>query len=387
MNIVHVIPAFTKGGAERVAVDLANAAVAKGHAVAIVAAFHVCEDLLLCELNEEVDVRYVARSARSTGAAYLRLLPWMLANRQWLLSRDIIHCHLTFGTVFGTLVRSLRGLWSRRSPLIVETYHAVGMPIPRYRHAFHAALMRGRDGVVLMAEDAFWTRFLQGRGRQLTTVIRNGVRTDMARPSAAEVAAFQASTGIPEGATVVGTVGRLVPARRPDLLIEVFANVARMTDDTVHFLIAGEGSERAAIEAEIDRLGLQDRVHLPGLVLNPAVAFSAVDIYLTLNVGPVTGIAALEAATFGLPIVALQLREDYDPGEADWIWSSTNLERLSERIVALFRDPGEAAETAERQRRHVLTHRSVDVMVDAYHDFYTTALVRSRAQAKNQRKR
>jgi glycosyltransferase involved in cell wall biosynthesis len=247
--------------------------------------------------------------------------------------------------------------------------------------------MRGRDGVVLMAEDAFWTRFLQGRGRQLTTVIRNGVRTDMARPSAAEVAAFQASTGIPEGATVVGTVGRLVPARRPDLLIEVFANVARMTDDTVHFLIAGEGSERAAIEAEIDRLGLQDRVHLPGLVLNPAVAFSAVDIYLTLNVGPVTGIAALEAATFGLPIVALQLREDYDPGEADWIWSSTNLERLSERIVALFRDPGEAAETAERQRRHVLTHRSVDVMVDAYHDFYTTALVRSRAQAKNQRKR
>jgi glycosyltransferase involved in cell wall biosynthesis len=387
MNIVHVIPAFTKGGAERVAVDLANAAVAKGHAVAIVAAFHVREDLLLSDLSEEVDVRYVAGSARSTGAAYLRLVPWVLANREWLLSRDIIHCHLTFGAVFGTLVRSLRGLLFRRLPLIVETYHAVGMPIPRYRHAFHAALMRGRDGVVLMAEDAFWRRFLQGRGRQFTTVIRNGVRADMARPSAGEEAAFRVTTGIPVGATVVGTVGRLVPARRPDLLVEVFANVARVTDGTVHFLIAGEGSERAAIEAEIDRLGLQDRVHLPGLVLNPAVAFSAIDLYLTLNVGPVTGIAALEAATFGLPIVALQLREDYRPGDADWIWSSTDPGRLSERIVALIRDPEEARALAERQRRHVLACCTVDVMVDAYQDFYTTALARSATPAPIEQKR
>jgi len=380
MNIVHVIPAFTKGGAERVAVDLANAAVARGDEVAIVAAFPVSEDLLLCDLREEVEVRYVARSARSTRPTYLRLLPWMLRYRHWLLSRDMIHCHLTFGAVFGTLARWLRGLWFRNTPLIIETYHAVGMPIPRHRRAFHAALMRGRDGVVLMAEDARWTRFLLGRGRRLTTVIPNGVRKDIARPSAAEAAAYLASTSIPEGATVVGTVGRLVPARRPDLLIEVFANVTRLTDSLVHFLIAGEGSERDSLEHEISRRGLQHRVHLPGLVLDPAVAFSAIDIYLTLNIGSVTGIAALEAATFGLPILALQLCEDHAPTDADWIWSSRNLERLSQRIVALIRDPAEARKLAERQRRHVLNYCTINVMADAYHDFYTAVLERSGAR-------
>lgn len=387
MNIVHVIPAFTKGGAERVAVDLANAAVAKAHTVAIVAAFHAPEDLLQCDLREEVDVRYVAKSARSTRAAYLRLLPWLLRNRQWLLSHDIVHCHLTFGAVFGTLARSLRGLWSRRMPLIVETYHAVGMPIPRKRHALHAAMMRGRDGVALMAEDAFWTSFLRGRGRSFTTVIPNGVRSDIARPSTAEAAAYRASIGIPQDSTVVGTVGRLVPARRPDLLIAIFANVASMTDENIHFLMGGEGSERAAVEQEIRRLGLQDRIHTPGLVLDSPVAFSTIDVYLTLNVGSVTGVAALEAATFGLPIVALQLREDYSPEETDWIWSSTSLERLSERIVALIRNPAESRELAERQRRHALTNCSVDAMADAYEDFYTTALERSEARARNEQAR
>jgi glycosyltransferase involved in cell wall biosynthesis len=387
VNIVHVVPAFTKGGAERVVVDLANAAVGKGDVVAIVAAFPVPDDLLLKDLRDEVEVRYVARTGRSILAAYLRLLPWMVRNRRWLMSYDIVHCHLTFGSLFGAAAALLRATGGRNRPVIVETYHAVGMQIPKLHRAFHAALLRGRDAVVLMAEDTFWTRFLRRGARGFTTVILNGVRKDIARPSSAEATEYRDSIGIPVGATVVGTVGRLVPARRPDLLIEVFANVARMTDGTVHFLIAGEGSERAAIEAEIDRLGLQDRVHLPGLVLNPAVAFSAIDLYLTLNVGPVTGIAALEAATFGLPIVALQLREDYRPGDADWIWSSTDPGRLSERIVALIRDPEEARALAERQRRHVLACCTVDVMVDAYQDFYTTALARSATPAPIEQKR
>lgn len=376
MNIVHVIPAFEKGGAERVVVELANAAVTNGDAVAIVAAIQVDPDLLPRDLREEVEVRYVARSARSRFAAYLRLLPWMVRDRKWLLSRDIIHCHLTFGSVFGTLAGVLRTAWARRTPLIVETYHAVGMPIPRLQRAFHAALMRGRDAVALMAEDAFWARFLQGRGRQFTTVIPNGVREDIAHPSSAAAMAYRDSIGIPQNALVVGTVGRLVPARRPELLIEIFANVAGMMDGNIHFLIAGEGSERAAVENKINRLGLRDRVHAPGLVMDPAVAFSVIDVYLTLNVGPVTGVAALEAAAFGLPIVALQLREDYGPAATDWIWSTTDLDRLSERIVELLRDPGQARELAERQRRHVLSSCTVDVMAAAYQSFYTSAFDR-----------
>jgi glycosyltransferase involved in cell wall biosynthesis len=218
-------------------------------------------------------------------------------------------------------------------------------------------------------------------------MIPNGVRADIARPSTAEATAYRAGIGIPLDATVVGTVGRLVPARRPDLLLEPIANVARMTDGNVHFLLAGEGSERAVVEQEIRRLGLQDRVHTPGLVLDPAVAFAAIDIYVTLNVGPVTGVAALEAATFGLPIVALQLREDYGPGETDWIWSSTSRERLSERIVSLIRNPAEARELAKRQRRHVLDHCSFDAMADAYQDFYNSALQRSQARAPTEQKR
>ena len=41
MNIVHVVPALTKGGAERVAVELANHAVGSGHKVTLIAGWSV----------------------------------------------------------------------------------------------------------------------------------------------------------------------------------------------------------------------------------------------------------------------------------------------------------------------------------------------------------
>ena len=371
MKIVHVIPGFTKGGAERVAVDLANAAVEKGDSVAVIAAFHAPENLLQHDLRKEVEVRFVAKSADSARHTYLQLVPWLIRNRAWVLSHDIVHCHLTFGAVFGTLAKLLGAASGRRTPLIVETYHAVGMPIPKLHRRIHSVLMRGRDAVALMAEDPYWERWLRDQPLP-TAVIPNGVRGSIVHPTMGEVRAFGVSNGIPEGAKVVGTVGRLVPARRPDLLLQAFANAAR-TEANLHFIMAGDGPNRAAIEAQIDRHGLRGRVHMAGLVMEPALAFSVIDLYLTLNVGPITGLAALEAATFGIPVIALQLRDDYPPRVADWIWSTNDVGRLAERIIELIRAPEERVAIAERQMQHVASCCTVDAMAEAYRALYAVA--------------
>ncbi|WP_309662918.1 glycosyltransferase [Sphingomonas sp.] len=373
MNIVHVIPAFTKGGAERVAVDLANAAVANGDAVAIVAAFHVPEDLLLCDLRDEVDVRYVARSAGSILAAYLRLLPWMLRNREWLLSRDIIHCHLTFGSLFGAVATAMRALRRGNRPRIVETYHGIGAPVRLPLKRFHMALAATHDGFIAMAEDEPWSRFARDHPKVRSAMIPNGIALDLAPPTKAASDAYRAEAGIPSNALVIGSVGRLVRERRPEMLMRIFERVARSIPDA-HLLMAGSGPEAKRLGIMAAEAGLAERVHLPGLALRPALPLSIIHLYLTLNVGPITGIAALEAAAMGLPLIAFQANDAYRTGPGDWIYSSSDPSAVAAEAVRLLGSVEARRALAARQHQHVLAHHGAEAMFRAYRAFYEKIL-------------
>ena len=359
-------------------VDLANHAAAAGHEVTVVAGQKVDEALLRNELSDAVRVDYIVE-AGGRGGRYLAALPWLWRHHRWLARTDIVHCHMTFAAVLGSIIHLAKR--RRRRPVVVETYHAVGMPIPTLLRWLHSRLATRRDALVLMAEDAFWKRFV-GRHREiLTATIPNGVAFTAKRDIPAEERiAYRRKVGIPDGARlVVGTIGRLEPARQPWLYPPIFAEIARQLGPDVHFIIGGEGRERARTEAAIAEQGLEGRVHLPGLVRDVSLAFSAMDLYVTMNVGAVTGVAALEAAAFGLPVLAVQLLDDYQGGDGDWIWSSRDPGSVSSRAVGLLRDPAARLALVQTQQAYANTHHSVEGMARAYDSLYQAALVRTEA--------
>ena len=372
MKIAHVIPQLVKGGAEKMAVDLANHFAAQGDEVAMLAAYPADPGLLQWALSDAVDIRVVSERA-GRWSAYALLVPWIVRNRLWLESRDIIHCHLSFGSALGTAVSALQAVRGRRGPRIVETYHAIGAPISSLDRRVHALLAATHDGVVAMAEDEPWARFVGDHPDICTAMIPNGIALDIKPPSAADSSAYRARAGIPPGAPVIGTVGRLVPARRPDAFLEVFRNVAEALPD-VHFLMAGEGPEAERLKAVAAQSGLGDRLHFPGLAVRPELPFSIIDLYLTLNVGPITGIAALEAAAMGLPLVAVQANAGHRPGAQDWIFSSTDPAAIAAEAVRLLNSPAERQALAERQKQHVVANHSVEAMAAAYRAFYERVL-------------
>jgi glycosyltransferase involved in cell wall biosynthesis len=373
MRIVHVIPSLAKGGAERVVIDLANTMTERGHEVAIVTARPTLPELRAGELHGSVEVRVMDETGSRFGQ-YARLPSWMHLNREWLFSRDVLHCHLTFGAAFGMIASFLRE--PRQPPVIVGTYHSVGMPIPTALRATHAALLKFGDAAAFMAEAPYWQSFRTENPQLLTALIENGVTTEPVPLSAGAASAYRQAAGIPENALVVGTVGRLQAERRPQIILETFAKLIARNDQPIHLLIAGDGPERKRLQVEAARLGLQDRVHLPGLVQDPRLAFASIDLYVTLNVGRVTGVAALEAAAFGTPVIGFQMIDDRAERDTDWIWSSPNTDRLAERARELIADPHARAALAERQRHHVIDHLGIDAMANAYEDLYAQALRR-----------
>lgn len=373
MKIVHLIPALTKGGAERVVVELANQAAREGHDVTVVAAVAAPPELLADQLVPEVGYVAISPPGSARAAWYGAGIAWGWRNRAMLAASDVIHCHLTFASLAGTLFGWGRRLAGRTGPRIVETIHAVGMPITTAQRRRLAFFARRREGVALMARDPYWQAFAEDNPSIRVAVIANGIAIPPAQPVGSRHD-VRRSVGIPDEALVVGTIGRMVAERMPEALLAAFSAVpASIGARPVHLVMGGAGPLVEPLRTEAGHQGIDSRVHFPGLVADPARLMSAFDLYLSVNVGEITGIAGLEAAASGLPVLAIQALAGRTVQPHDWIWSSSDRVELARKIAGLLGDPAATAALAVKQQRHVVEHHSAAAMLRSYLELYRAA--------------
>ena len=132
--------------------------------------------------------------------------------------------------------------------------------------------------------------------------VPNGVRTTAAT-QVAETSRVRAHYGMPPDCDVVAAVGRLAPEKRHDLFLQACAWIAAVRP-SAHFVIAGEGPQRDALQRLAHRLGIGDRVHFLGLVDDVAELLSIVTVLLHTSDNEATPRAILEAMAAGVPVVA-----------------------------------------------------------------------------------
>ena len=372
MNIAHVLPALTKGGGEKVAVELANHAARAGHNITIIVGWSVNPRLLRDTLLPEVKVVCVSKPLRSKIARYFRLIFWFWMNRDLMDSQEIIHCHLSYGSIFGCLVKTWRLVTRKKTPLIVQTNHSVGAPVSLLRRWLQSFFAKQCDALALIAEDEYWSLFAKKHPKIRTEVIVNGISHQANTSiSASDKHQYRRQFGIPANCKlVVGAIGRMTVDRQPWMYLPVFGEIAREFGTDVHFLIAGGGGELDRMRALSVDQRLVEQVHFPGEVNEPMKALSAMDLYISINVGPITGLAGMEAASFGLPVIAMQFTSGYCAAPADWIWSSTNQLEVAKRACELLRSPSNLNSLAVKQQSYVQSHYTIEAMAKSYYDLY-----------------
>ena len=111
------------------------------------------------------------------------------------------------------------------------------------------------------------------------------------------------------GRPFVVAVGRLVPEKGFDLLIEAFSR-SRYGGSLV---ILGEGPERAALEAMAARFDIAERVRLPGFVADPAVYLEQADAFVLSSRAEGFPNALVEAMSVGCPVLAANC--EFGPAE------------------------------------------------------------------------
>lgn len=230
---------------------------------------------------------------------------------------DIVHTHTakagTVGRVAGLFYRWLTPgvLIGRPRPCkFVHTYHG---------HVFHSYYGRFTTGVFLRIErllakvvtdrlvvvseqqrEEINKTFRVGRTEQIR-VIRLGLDLNVFSNYANRRGPFREELGIADNVTLVGIVGRLTEVKNHEMFLE---SVARVGLDNVRYVIIGDGSLRASLEAKARSLGIEKQVIFAGSRKDPEYFYPALDIVALTSRNEGTPLTLIEAMANARPVIA-----------------------------------------------------------------------------------
>jgi glycosyltransferase involved in cell wall biosynthesis len=116
----------------------------------------------------------------------------------------------------------------------------------------------------------------------------------------------RAALGLGSDAFVVAGVGRLVPIKGFDLLVDALPALAARVP-SVHALLIGDGEQRGALEARAAALGVGARLHITGALDDVAAALVAADVLAAPSRNEGMGRVLVEAMALGLPVVGTRV--------------------------------------------------------------------------------
>jgi glycosyltransferase involved in cell wall biosynthesis len=172
---------------------------------------------------------------------------------------------------------------------------------------------------------------------------------------------------LPTKAVLLGCVARLHPLKNLSLAIRLLS-----FDASWHLAIAGQGPDQDSLTALARELGCADRVHFLGELSPDRVAtlLSALDVFVFPSLAETFGLAVVEAADAGVPVVANRLavlEEVLSPGGEPCVLfaDADSPAAFAAAVRRLLEDPALAATLSARAAK-LATYYSRDAMVAAY---------------------
>lgn len=113
------------------------------------------------------------------------------------------------------------------------------------------------------------------------------------------------SLGIPEDARIFGSVGRLAEEKNYSEVIKAF-HALKDEYPKLHLVLTGDGSYRKELEKEVHDLGLETRVHFPGMIPSDEIYkyYQILEFFVSASISETQGLTYIEALANGLPVIA-----------------------------------------------------------------------------------
>ena len=262
----------------------------------------------LAELSEQegAEMRFLSDLRQPVGPAHDALALARLVRLARRFRPHVVHTHTAKAGFLGRQA----ALAVRPRPAIVHTFHGhvlegyFGAAKSRLYLELERALGRVSDRLIGVSEATVGDLVRLGVApREKFAVLPLGLDLRrLAQPADAVRGASRAELGLGEDDVLAVFVGRVVPIKRLDLMLEALAR-ARESEPRLRLAVVGDGDERPGLEALAERLGVAGAVEFLGYRRELRPLFAAADLAVLSSDNEGTPVSLIEAAAAGLPAV------------------------------------------------------------------------------------
>jgi len=359
-TILQVLPKLDTGGAERVAIEIAEAVVAAGHKSIIAAE---PGPLLSAAQRSGAEIMHLPLASKSplTMRRNAKRLETLIRAQKL----DLVHAH------------SRAPAWSARwavqntkTPL-VTSYHGVYGENSAFKRRYNAVMAAGDRVIAVSAFIAGLVRARYGVGDDRLRTILGGVDVQKFDPALVvgdRVSRLAKEWRMNMSEPAIMLPGRLTGWKGQKLLIEA---LGRMRHREAVVILAGAAQGREAymrgLVSLAEGLGLAGRVRLVGNAEDMPAAMMLVDIVVNASTDPEAfGRTIIEAQAMGRVVVAADhggARETILPGETGFLFPPGDATALAAVLdSALEMSPQARIAWGQRARAHVAERHSLAAM-------------------------
>ncbi len=337
MRITQIMLASGFGGAERHFVDLSLELAARGHRIQVI-----------CHPDGESRAHFdgvpgIEIATVATRGAWDRLAPRRvraLIDEFW---PSVINTHLARAAHMTSIALRGTGL-----PVVANTHNYVQLKYYQGVDHFIVPTASQRDYLAQSGIPA----------QRISTI-----------PHFSRLATTTTTDAYPPATFV--SVGRLVKKKGYDVLLHALAELAQ-SEHQFSVSIAGDGPERAALEARCGTFGLQDKVRFVGWIENIADLIDSGQIFVLPSLDEPFGIVVLEAMARKRAIVSTKTHgptEILDDRVA-WLVAPNDVTELAGALRAALQSTTEREQRADAAFERYMTLYDCSAVIPQYETLY-----------------
>ncbi|HEU4978106.1 MAG TPA: glycosyltransferase, partial [Solirubrobacteraceae bacterium] len=377
-----------RGGAERIALELALGLAGRGRESVLCASRFTLDEVakptVVATLRalRAAEVRFVGLPRRRRWA----LWDWRELVRE-LRGRDVVlHAH-KFGPNVAAAV--IGRLW--RVPVVVAHEHSFPPDEGRLRRLLTRWVVGRLADVVIAVSDVDRRRLVAEERLPRDRVVHVPNAIPPSRTAGTDV---RAELGIPAAAPVAVSVGGLRPVKGFDVLVRAAAELRRALPQLRLLILGyGPGPDVIALRDLVASLGLEDAVAILGSRRDVADCLAAADVAVCSSRWEGSSLSVLEYMQAGKPVVATRVGGNPEllAGGGALLVDPDDPHALAAAIGEVLRDPVRAAAMGALNRRLCRERYAFETMVARVEGLYesrsgrrrgrrTPALARARAR-------
>jgi glycosyltransferase involved in cell wall biosynthesis len=320
---------------------------------------------------ERIDIETVALNR----VRYHRFSPGIVRDLYRLMKQKNIHIvrtHRYRANLYGRLAALLSGVPVK----IISLHDNYRKDLRLERRIVNKILLKATDKIVAVSESIRKDIIkYDGIDSSKILVIPNGIDTERFNPEG-NFADIRKGFSIKESDIVLGFVGRVVPAKGLEYLIDALPFLKKEFKN-IKLLITGEGSTMERLKKKAKENNVHDSIIFTGKRRDIPDILSCTDIFVMPSVAEGLPNALLEAMAMGKPIVATEvggIPEVIKNRHSGFLVPPRNPEALATAIKDLISNEQLAAKMGQAARHIVLDNFSIWSIAQKWQTLYLSIL-------------